>query len=101
MHSMSSMPRHSSQEDASFQFLTPLRFLMKAGRRVRSVRPGRASFLEAGINHQKNVSEAATIAVPPRLRKGGLAGAEAAHSLPDVEEQRIERIRSEWLGQNG
>ena len=54
MHSMSSMPRHSSQAPASFQFFTPRWFLTKAGTRARAPRPaGRASFFWADINHQE------------------------------------------------
>ena len=53
MHSMSSMPRHSSQALTSFQFLTPRRFLTKAGVRARPVLlDGRASLLSGGIDHQ-------------------------------------------------
>src|SRR5690242_19972034 len=53
MHSMSSMPRHSSQALASFQFFTPRWFFKKAGVRARPRRPdGRTSFFSGGINHQ-------------------------------------------------
>src|SRR5690606_27089886 len=48
MHSISSMPRHSSQAVASFQFFTPLWDLMKAGTRARLER---TSFFAGGIIH--------------------------------------------------
>src|SRR5690348_9235255 len=53
MHSMSSMPRHSSQPRASFQLRTPRSFLTKAGLRTRVPRPtGRTAFLSEAIDHQ-------------------------------------------------
>src|SRR5262245_39048851 len=53
MHSMSSMPRHSSHSSASRQFFTPRRFLTNWGVRERPARvDGRASFLAGGINHR-------------------------------------------------
>src|SRR5690349_16496049 len=53
MHSMSSMPRHSSQALASFQFFTPRSFFRKAGVRARPPRlDGRTSFFSGGIIHQ-------------------------------------------------
>jgi hypothetical protein len=55
MHSMSSMPRHSSQALTSFQFLTPRRFFTKAGRRARPRLAGRTSFFPAGIIHQDSL----------------------------------------------
>ena len=53
MHSMSSMPRHSSQALTSFQFFTPRWFFTKAGVRARPPRlDGRTSFFAGGIIHQ-------------------------------------------------
>src|SRR5689334_23123990 len=53
MHSMSSMPRHSSHSSASLQFLTPRRFFRNWGVRERPARfDGRASFFRTGINHR-------------------------------------------------
>ncbi len=58
MHSMSSMPRHSSQALTSFQFFTPRRLFTKAGVRVRPARlDGRASFFTGGINHRMDVAD--------------------------------------------
>src|SRR3982750_170272 len=53
MHSISSMPRHSSQAVASFQFFTPRSFFRKAGGRARHPRlDGQTSFFTGGIIHQ-------------------------------------------------
>src|SRR5689334_11914556 len=69
MHSMSSMPRHSSHSSASRQFLTPRRFFTNWGVRERPARvDGRASFLAGGINHRK-VFKIADYSRAPR-RKG-------------------------------
>src|SRR5262245_18718578 len=78
MHSMSSMPRHSSQSSASRQFLTPRRFFTNWGVRERPpVRvDGRASFLAGGIDH-RNVLQIADYSRAPR-RKGRGAGGSAS-----------------------
>ena len=64
MHSMSSMPRHSSQAATSFQCLTPRWVLTKAGRRarLRGSRVGHPFYRAASIT--SNCCRSATI---PRL----------------------------------
>src|SRR5262245_4411476 len=59
MHSISSMPRHSSHSLTSFQDLTPRRFLTYPGTRVRPARPvGRVSFFAGGIIHHGRLTVA-------------------------------------------
>src|SRR6478672_13766702 len=92
MHSMSSMPRHSSHSLTSFQFFTPRRFFTKAGVRARPPRlDGRTSFFAGGIIHQIGLR------ISEYSRAPLCKGREVLPAFLVPVENHVGRLRFVWL----